>query len=126
MSLIEEGVLQKWIADNAFEESQGLASGEVPRVGVNVYVEEESSEPGELFQADPESGNRQRAILAAHLAERDPIAVEVTLKEIDNCVDSNTNVMPSLIAAARAGATLGEISEVLKTKFGEYREPVPW
>lgn len=126
VSLIQEGVLQKWIADNAFEESQGLASGEVPRVGVNVYVEEESSEPGELFQADPESGNRQRAILAAHLAERDPIAVEVTLKEIDNCVDSNTNVMPSLIAAARAGATLGEISEVLKTKFGEYREPVPW
>ena len=126
VSLIQDGVLQKWIADNAFGESQGLASGEVPRVGVNVYVEEESAGPTELFQADPESADRQRAILAAHVSQRDPVEVEVTLREIDRCLDSNSNVMPSLIAAARAGATLGEISDVLRSRFGEYREPVPW
>ncbi len=124
--LIQDGVMQKWIADNAFKESQGLASGEIPRVGVNVHVEVESSQPSELFQTNPESADQQRERLAAHIAQRDSEAVEAALADVGASVDSHTNVMPSLIAAARAGATVGEISDVLRVRFGEYREPVPW
>lgn len=126
VSLIQDGVMQKWIADNAFRESQGLASGDIPRVGVNVYADDESTGPGELFQMDPQSADRQRAILASHLDTRDSSAVKETLAQIGASVDSHVNVMPSLIAAARAGATVGEISDVLRARFGEYREPVPW
>lgn len=124
--LIQDGVMQRWIAENAYQESQGLASGELPRVGVNVYVEEESMEPGALFQTDPESAERQRERLSAHIAQRDSAAVEASLRDVGASLDSQANVMPSLIAAARAGATVGEISDVMRARFGEYREPVPW
>jgi methylmalonyl-CoA mutase N-terminal domain/subunit len=124
--LIQDGVMQKWIAENAYQESQGLASGELPRVGVNVYVEEESMEPGALFETDPQSAERQRERLSAHIAQRDSVAVDASLRDVGASIDSQANVMPSLLAAARAGATVGEISDVMRTRFGEYREPVPW
>lgn len=124
--LIQDGVMQKWIAENAYRESQGLASGDLPRVGVNAYVEEEVMEPGALFQTDPKSAERQRASLSTHIAHRESAAVEASLGDVGASLDFQTNVMPSLIAAARAGATVGEISDVMRARFGEYREPVPW
>ena len=85
---------------------------------------------------DETAGQRQRARLAEHLAARDDIAAQHALAGLrkvatsdDNAADHDTvdhNTMPALLAAARAGCTVGEISGVLRAEFGEYREPAPW
>jgi methylmalonyl-CoA mutase N-terminal domain/subunit len=59
-------------------------------------------------------------------AERETALVRSALVEVDRVAASNENLMPALLVAARAGATIGEISDVLRARFGEYREPGLW
>ncbi len=124
--MIQDGLLQRWIADNAYETSRDLASGARPRVGANIYVEEDSGESEELFQTDPLSADRQRQVLADHLLSRDETRVGDSLRAIAAALATDENVMPSVLEAARAGATVGEISDAFRRVFGEYVERVPW
>ncbi len=126
VKLIQDGLLQRWIADNAYETSRDLASGARPRVGENIYVEEDSVESEELFQSDPLSADRQRQVLADHLLSRDETRVGDSLRAIAAALATDENVMPSVLEAARAGATVGEISDAFRQVFGEYVERVPW
>jgi methylmalonyl-CoA mutase N-terminal domain/subunit len=126
VQLIQEGVMQRWIADNAYKASRDLASGARPRVGVNIYVDENPVETEELFEPDPAAGDRQVAVLAEHLLSRDTSRVENALKELAKVVALGENIMPSVLEAARAAATVGEIANVLRDEYGEYVEPVPW
>lgn len=123
--LIEDGLLQRWIAENAYQEAMDLASGARPRVGVNVYAEKDSPPPG-LFRPDAASAVRQRTILAEHLRSRDSSPVQQSLHELRVALSQGSNAMVPILSAARAGATVGEISDVMRLTFGEYVEPIPW
>jgi methylmalonyl-CoA mutase N-terminal domain/subunit len=124
--LIQDGVMQRWIADNAYQTSRDLASGARPRGGGNMYVDEDPVESEELFQPDPSAGDRQRGVLAQHLLSRDTARTDRALNDLAAVIARGENVMPGVLEAARAGATVGEISNVLRDAFGEYVEPVPW
>lgn len=124
--LIQDGVMQRWIADNAYEAARDLASGARPRVGVNMYVDENPVESEELFQPDPSAGDRQRAVVSEHLLSRDTARALSALNELAEVVERGENVMPGILEAVRSGATVGELSNVLRDAFGEYVEPVPW
>jgi len=130
---IEAGVPQRWIAESAYRSEQELASGERPKVGVNVYADEaagqQAAPPG--FAADPAAehspvAGRQAERTRARVAARDPGPCASALSRLADDTRSGRNVMPALIEAARAGATVGEMADVFRDAFGEFTEPAPW
>jgi methylmalonyl-CoA mutase N-terminal domain/subunit len=124
---IEAGIPQRWIAESAYRLERELTSGDRPRVGVNVYTTE-ADEPhlGEIFAADPGVAERQAARTVERIAARDAEACRRATEAVSTVAREGGNVMPPLIDAARAGATLGELADVFRRLFGEFREPQPW
>lgn len=104
----------------AWAHQQAVERGEREIVGVNCYRTEE---PAPRIDA-PSYGEleaQQRRRLAEARAARDDTAVERTLGAVDEAAAGTANLMPPLIEAVRAGATLGEISDVLRVRWGVYR-----
>lgn len=127
VAMIADGVPQRWIAETAYRTEREVASGDRLKVGVNAYVvEDDEGLTPQTFRADPQAAARQLARLDAHLAQRDSEGAAAALRELDEVLHGSANSMPAIIAAARAGATLGEISDVMRGVFGEYREPALW
>jgi methylmalonyl-CoA mutase N-terminal domain/subunit len=77
-----------------------------------------------LLQPDEGAANRQQERLERRLATRDNGAVRRALVALAAAAKSDTNLMPSIIEAVQAYATVGEISNVLRAQFGEYRPTV--
>jgi methylmalonyl-CoA mutase, N-terminal domain len=123
---IEAGAPQRWIAENAYRMESEVARGEQLKVGVNSYVDESTAGDLPLFEFDEKAHQTQVDRLTAHLANRNQEEVDATLSALRSAATGTANVMPSLIDAARAGATLGELSAVFGSIFGTYTEPQPW
>jgi methylmalonyl-CoA mutase, N-terminal domain len=123
---IEVGLSQRLIAESAYRYELDVMSGRRPKVGVNVYVDDSDSKEPPLFSGDPTSAERQIARTSQRVAERDTRGAEAALATLRDDVVAGANVMPALIAAARVGATLGEMSDVFRAEFGEFREPSLW
>jgi methylmalonyl-CoA mutase, N-terminal domain len=127
---IEAGIPQRWIAESAYRAEQALASGERPKVGVNVYADTGvgagAAPPASTFEVDPLVGERQAARTRARVADRDPGAHADALLRLADDTRAGRNVMPALIEAARAEATVGEMADVFTKAFGEFTEPAPW
>ena len=123
---LEGGTPQRWIAAEAYRRERAIADGTEVRVGVNRYVDD-SEIPHEprLFTLDDEIGERQIARTERRKAARNDHAALERLEALRQAVRDGNNVMPPLIEAARIGVTLGEMSDVLRTEFGEFREPSP-
>jgi (2R)-ethylmalonyl-CoA mutase len=106
-----------------------IESGEQKVIGQNSYTETEDSPltagaDGGILTPDPEVERERVEALAQWKAERDGDAVRAALEELGRvAADESANVMPATIAAAKAGATTGEWSEVLREAFGAYRAP---
>jgi methylmalonyl-CoA mutase N-terminal domain/subunit len=127
VAAIERGIPQRWIAESAYRIEQEVADGTRPRVGVNVHVDEgEEVEAPELFALDAQVAERQVARTAARVAARDQAACRSAIDAVGAAAREGRNVMPPLVDAVRVGATLGELSDVLRETFGEFREPSPW
>lgn len=126
--MIAEGIPQRWIAETAYQLEKDISSGARVKVGVNRYTEDDSEQGAEpqLFRVDESSAQRQVERLRAHLASRDSGQVDAALQRLRDALEDDSNCMPSLLDAARVGATLGELSDVMRAVFGEYREPQPW
>jgi methylmalonyl-CoA mutase N-terminal domain/subunit len=92
-------------------------------VGVNRYVEEGGASPP-LLRIDPEVERGQVDRLRKLRARRDKPRVEAALRQVEETAHSGQNLMPAILAAVRAYATVGEISDALRRVFGEYRESV--
>jgi methylmalonyl-CoA mutase N-terminal domain/subunit len=113
---------QREIAEAAFELQSQVDSGERIVVGVNGYVLEDEALPA-LLQIDPALEGKQIERVRSVRARRDTGAVEQALAGLrETAADPGANLMPGLIAAARAHATEGEIVESLQTVFGTYTE----
>ncbi len=120
---IENGFFQREIAEAAFRYQMEIDTNQRIIVGVNDYV---ANEPVEIpiLEMDPAGYERQVARLARVRAQRDNAAVEKTLRELEDAARGDVNLMPPIIEAVRAYATLGEIMGVFRKVFGEYHEPV--
>ena len=120
---IEAGFFQREIADAAYRYQHEIDTHQRTIVGVNDYV---AAEPIEIpiLKMDPEGYDRQVARLNRVRAERDNSRVQQSLAELADYARGNENLMPPIIEAVRAYATLGEITDVFREVFGNYHEPV--
>jgi methylmalonyl-CoA mutase N-terminal domain/subunit len=121
---IEKGFFQREIAESAARYQAEIEKKERIIVGVNDYVvEEELKVP--LLRVDEAGAQRQIARLQRIRRERDNVKVGACLDAIrDAAQRENVNLMPLFIEAVKAYATLGEIMDVLRRVWGEYKEPV--
>jgi methylmalonyl-CoA mutase, N-terminal domain len=119
---IEDGWFTSLIADSAFTYQTALEKGDKQVVGVNTHTGTVSGEL-EILRVSHEVELEQRAVLAARRAARDDAAVRRTLDDLRTAAMSSTgNLVPPMLAAARAEATLGEICDVLREEWGTYTE----
>ena len=123
---VSKGLVQAEVARQALLYEQKIQRGEMVKVGVNKYrVEgERASQDVELHQYKPEATAEQLRRLAQVKAERDASAVQSALNRVRADAQSGVNIMPAMLQAVRAYATVGEITEVLKQVYGEFKEPV--
>ncbi len=119
---IEKGFFQREIADAAYRYQRQAQSGELSVVGVNRYVEDEPSRI-ELLKISPEVEQRQLGRVREVKERRDPHAVRDALDEVRATARTERNLMPVLLKAVKAYVTLGEIIDVFREEFGQYREP---
>ena len=123
VKLIEEGWFQKQIADFAYETALRKQSGEKPVIGVNTLVEEDENQEIETHPYDYSTAERQIARTKRVRAERDNAKVATLLEKlVSDAKDETRNIMPVTVELVREGATMGEITEKLKSVWGTYRE----
>ena len=116
---IEAGFYQDEIADAAFRIQQGVESGERVVVGVNRF-EDAGERPVEIQRIGAEEVARQVERVRALRASRDRDRVDRTLADVETAARGEGNLLPPMREALRARATLGEVSDVLRTVFGEH------
>jgi len=121
---IEKGYIQKEIQDSAYKYQMEVETKKRIVVGVNQFQIEEKPVEG-LLRVDPSVGVGQKAKLGELRAKRDNAVVEAKLAALAAaCKDEHTNLMPIILDAVRAYATLGEICNVMRSVFGEYEAHV--
>ena len=120
IAAIESGWMQARIADSAYEAQQAIERGTSIVVGVNKFVEEAGGASIPLQRIDEAIEREQVARLQAFRAARDGRTIEARLAAVRHAANSRENLMPAFIEAVDAGATLGEICNVLRDVFGVY------
>ena len=121
IAAIDHGYQQHRIQESAYLVQRRIESGDQVVVGVNRFQDETAATPL-LQQIDPEGERRQVEGLRRVRAERDPVAWATALDRLATVAGGDGNVMPALIDAVRAYATVGEISDRLRAAWGEHRE----
>jgi methylmalonyl-CoA mutase N-terminal domain/subunit len=119
---IEKGFFQKEIADSAYKYQRETDEKKRIIVGVNDYTIEKEQYPIELLRVDPKVEQEQLASLQKLKRERDKRKVEEVLGKLRRSAEKDENLMPPIIDAVKAYATLGEICEVLRQVYGEHKE----
>jgi len=123
IKLIQEGWFQRHIADFAYETALRKQSGEKPVIGVNRFVDGEPDPTIHTHPYDQTTAARQIARTRRVRRERDAVKFELLLKQlVEVAKDPTQNIMPITIELVRAGATMGDVVETLKTVWGIYRE----
>jgi methylmalonyl-CoA mutase, N-terminal domain len=120
---IESGYPQREIQQAAFEYQRAIERGERVVVGVNRYVDQSRSAPP-LLRIDPEIERSQVERLASLRARREAARVKTTLQAVEETARTDRNLLPAILDAVKAYATVGEISDALRHVFGEYQESV--
>jgi methylmalonyl-CoA mutase N-terminal domain/subunit len=118
---IEQGFMQAEIERAAYNYQLALEQGKATIVGVNRFTSE-NEQPQPILHIDAEVGKRQAVKLAELRQRRDNALVEQRLHALSQGAEGSANLMPLLIEAVEAYATLGEISDTLRRVFGEQRE----
>jgi methylmalonyl-CoA mutase N-terminal domain/subunit len=119
---IEEGWFMAEIAESAFTYQQALERGTKKIVGVNAHTGTVTKELS-ILRISHEVERAQRATLSDRRAGRDQAAVEAAVKRMVEVARTGENLVPAMLDAARAEATLGEICDALRAEWGVYREP---
>jgi methylmalonyl-CoA mutase N-terminal domain/subunit len=120
---IEHGFQQREIQQAAYVYQQAIESKDQVIVGVNAYQIEEENKIA-LLKLDPSIEARQKAKLAQVRQDRDDAAVQRGLAEITRQAKGTENLMPAIVDAVRNRATLGEVSDAMRSAFGEFDAPV--
>ncbi len=118
---IERGLMQKAIQEEAYRFQREVEANQRVVVGVNAFTEETAPSPPPLFRVNLEVAERQRQRLAALRRERDVGMVTQSLAILRDMARGDGNLLPPILDAVRAYATVGEICGVLREVFGTYR-----
>jgi methylmalonyl-CoA mutase N-terminal domain/subunit len=121
LKAIQAGFQQKEIQESAYRYQKETERKERVVVGVNQFQEKEERELP-LLKIPPEVEADQKARTAAVRAKRNPAAVQARLGELKQAAQGGANLVPPILAAVKAYATIGEISNSLREVFGEYRD----
>jgi methylmalonyl-CoA mutase, N-terminal domain len=124
---IEAGFQQREIQEAAFRHQQAVERGDKVIVGVNRFADEGRGAPGSgipLQRIDPRLEAEQRARLQTLKERRDRAGAEAALSAVEQAARDRGNLLPPIIRAVEARATLGEISDRLRAVFGAYRPTV--
>ena len=123
LKAIEAGFIQREIQESSYAYQKKIEAKEQIIVGVNQFQVKENP-PENLLKVNPELEKKQRGKIEKLKKERDSISVKSKLQQIENCAKGNQNLVPVIFEAVKSYATLGEISDTLRSVFGEYRENV--
>jgi methylmalonyl-CoA mutase N-terminal domain/subunit len=119
---IEDGWFMSEIADSAFIYQKALESGDKKIVGVNVQTGTVSKDL-EILRISHEVEIEQNRVLSERKSGRDPAAVGAAIARMVAAAKTEENMIPAMLDACRAEATLGEICNALRAEWGVYREP---
>jgi len=120
---IERGYMQRAIQEEAYAHQQEVEAGTRVVVGVNRFQDEGKPQPLQLYRTDPEAENAQVRGLEALRRERDSRSVSAALARLRDAALGEENLLPPILQAVKAYATVGEICGVLREVFGEYKAP---
>jgi methylmalonyl-CoA mutase N-terminal domain/subunit len=121
LAAIESGFIQGEIQNAAYKFQQSVERGETIVVGVNRFQQTEEHPPA-MFRMDPAIEATQVERLRAMRVSRSQSEVTSALDSLERAARGSDNLMPRILTACEAHATVGEISDRLRTVFGEYRE----
>jgi methylmalonyl-CoA mutase N-terminal domain/subunit len=121
LAAIEAGLIQREIQEAAYRAQRAVDARETIVVGVNGFTTDDPC-PIELHSVDPEVERRQRERVAAVRASRNPGAWRSALDETAAAARDGRNLVPPIVAAVEARATVGEIADTLRAVFGEHKE----
>ena len=121
LAAIESGYIQRQIQDSAYRAQVAIDAGEAVVVGVNRYTSDDPDRI-DVFSLDPALERAQIDRVQAVRARRDPSNWNSALDAVASAARSGDNLVPPIIAAVEAEATVGEIADRLREVFGEYRE----
>jgi methylmalonyl-CoA mutase N-terminal domain/subunit len=121
VAAIEQGFVQRRIEQSAYRYGQSIDRGERVIVGVNKFVSHEEPQM-DLFEVADSTTQKQLANLKQVRAQRDEAIVNEALAVVKRTAQGHDNLMPAILAAVRAYATVGEICTTLADVFGEYTE----
>jgi methylmalonyl-CoA mutase N-terminal domain/subunit len=124
VACIENGYIQGKLLGQAYEVERKIQRGEIVKVGVNRFTIDEKQSEMEVFKDDPQALKRQTDRLNRVKATRDNGKVTACLNDLNKAATEGRNMMPYLIDAVKAYATMGEIVKVLKEVYGEAEQPV--
>ncbi len=121
LAAIESGDIQRQIQDAAYRAQQAIDAGAAVVVGVNRYA---TSEPEHIdtLTIDPAIERQQAGRVRAFRAARNDAGCRAALAAVSNAAAGRDNLVPAIIAAVEARATLGEIADAMRHVFGEHRE----
>jgi methylmalonyl-CoA mutase N-terminal domain/subunit len=123
LAAIEQGMIQREIQEAAYRAQQRIDRGEDVVVGVNRFADAQPGGPGiEVLRIDPEVERQQAQRLATRRAARDRPSWENAVAAVRTAAKSGANLVPAIVEAVEAHATVGEISDALRDVFGEHRE----
>lgn len=132
---IEDGVIQRKLAQQAYEYEKKIRAGEIVKIGVNKYVDAKEKEKArgkikgegevvELHEYSKEAVNEQIKKLREIRASRSSQRVMSALDDIKRSIEKGENLMPPIMSAVKVYATVGEITKTLKDVWGQFKEPV--
>ncbi|HXH25727.1 MAG TPA: methylmalonyl-CoA mutase family protein [Vicinamibacterales bacterium] len=122
LAAIETGYIQEQIQESAYRFQQALEAGEAVVVGVNRYADSgETTRIADVFRVDPDVERRQGERVRALRAGRSEATWRQALEEVERAAVDGRNLVPAILAAVEAHATVGEIADALRRVFGEYR-----
>lgn len=121
---VETGFIQREVSRQAYLREKKIQSGEIAKVGVNKYVMDEEMGEVEFHPFNPEVVSKQKKRIEEIKTARDGKEVADAIKSLRGAAQTDENVMPFLLRAVKSYATLGEITNVFKDVFGEFKEPV--
>jgi methylmalonyl-CoA mutase N-terminal domain/subunit len=122
LQAIERGDVQRQIQESAYRHQTAVESGARVIVGVNRFAEQAEPAPGEILRIDPELERAQVARVRAVRSRRAPGPWKQSLDALEQRARDGSNLVPAMIEAVMAWATVGEIAGRLRQVFGEHRE----
>ena len=119
IAAIEQGYMQREIQRRAYEHQRAVEAGERVVVGVNAY-EIDQETPVDIATIDPELERAQVERVRALRGRRDQAETDRALRGLGDAARATDNLVPAIVAAVKASATVGEIADVLRAVFGEH------